>query len=109
MRWLKMSKFLPELGWQPIIYTPENPDPSISDITLLKEIHDEIIELKTPIWEPYDIYRKLTGKKRNDKFKAGYISEASSGNWKSRISSKRTLLSCCLRWAQPWQRIPIVR
>ena len=86
MRWLKMSKFFPELGWQPIIYTPENPDPSISDESLVREIHKEIVELKTPIWEPYDIYRKLTGKKGKDKFKAGFISEASSGNWKNKLS-----------------------
>ncbi len=79
MRWLKMSKFLPEFGWQPIIYTPENPDSSVVDESLLNEIHPEIIELKTPIWEPYDVYRKLTGKKHGTKFKAGYISEASSG------------------------------
>ncbi len=86
MRWLKMSKFLPESGWQPIIYTPENPDPSVIDESLLNEIHPQIIELKTPIWEPYDFYRKLTGKKSGAKFKAGYISEASDGNWKSRLS-----------------------
>lgn len=86
MRWLKMSKFLPELGWQPIIYTPENPDPSVIDESLLKEIHPKIIELKTPIWEPYDFYRKITGKKSGEKFKSGYISEASEGNWKSRLS-----------------------
>jgi len=86
MRWLKMSKFLPELGWQPIIYTPENPDPSVTDESLLKEIHPEIIEIKTPIWEPYDFYRKLTGKKSGTKFKSGYISEASGGDWKSRLS-----------------------
>ena len=86
MRWLKMSKFLPELGWQPIIYTPENPDPSVIDESLLKEVHPQIVELKTPIWEPYDFYRKLSGKKSGAKFKAGYISEASDGNWKSRLS-----------------------
>jgi len=86
MRWLKMSKFLPELGWQPIIFTPENPDPSVIDESLLKEIHPEIIEIKTPSWEPYDLYRKLTGKKSGAKFKAGYISEASEGSWKSRLS-----------------------
>lgn len=86
MRWLKMSKFLPELGWQPIIYTPQNPDPSVIDESLLKEIHPEIIEIKTPIWEPYEFYRKLTGKKSGTRFKAGYISEASEGNWKSRLS-----------------------
>jgi glycosyltransferase involved in cell wall biosynthesis len=86
MRWLKMSKFLPELGWQPIIYTPENPDPSVIDESLIREIHPDIIELKTPIWEPYGFYRRLTGKKSGTKFKAGYISEASEGNWKSRLS-----------------------
>jgi glycosyltransferase involved in cell wall biosynthesis len=86
MRWLKMSKFFPELGWQPTIYTPENPDPSVTDESLLKEIHPATVELKTPIWEPYNIYRKLSGVKSNSKFKAGYISEASEGNWKSRLS-----------------------
>jgi len=86
MRWLKMSKFLPELGWQPVIYTPENPDPSVIDESLSKEIHKDIIEIKTPIWEPYDFYRKITGKKSGEKFKSGYISEASEGNWKNKIS-----------------------
>lgn len=86
MRWLKMSKFLPELGWQPIICTPENPDPSVIDESLLSEIHPDIIELKTPIWEPYDFYRKITGKKSGEKFKSGYISEAAEGNWKSKLS-----------------------
>ena len=86
MRWLKMSKFLPELGWQPVIFTPENPDPSVIDESLLKEIHPEIIEIKTPIWEPYDFYRKITGKKSGTKFKSGYISEASTGDWKSKLS-----------------------
>ena len=86
MRWLKMSKYLPELGWQPIIYTPANPDASVTDESLKKEIHPDTIELKTPIWEPYDLYRKLTGKKSTEKFKPGYISEASSGNWKNKLS-----------------------
>lgn len=86
MRWLKMSKFLPELGWQPIIYTPENPDSSVTDESLIQEIHKDIVELKTPIWEPYHLFRKLSGTKSNKKFKAGYISEASSGNWKNKLA-----------------------
>ncbi len=86
MRWLKMSKYLPEQGWQPIIYTPENPDPLIIDDSLLSEVHPDTIELKTNIWEPYDIYRKITGKKDSEKLKAGHISEASSGDWKNRLS-----------------------
>ena len=86
MRWLKMSKYLPEQGWQPIIYTPENPDSSVDDDSLLQEIHPDTLVLKHSIWEPYDIYRRLSGKKKGDKFKAGYVSEASSGNWKNKLS-----------------------
>ena len=43
MRWLKMSKFLPEFGWQPIIYTPQNPDSLVTDESLLKEIPAECL------------------------------------------------------------------
>ncbi|WP_163322466.1 glycosyltransferase [Draconibacterium mangrovi] len=86
MRWLKMSKYLPEHGWQPIIYTPENPDSSVDDESLLHEIHQDSIIIKHPIWEPYDVYRRLSGKKKGTKFKAGYVSEASTGNWKSKLS-----------------------
>lgn len=86
MRWLKMSKYLPENGWQPIIYTPENPDPSVIDNSLLKDVHHEIKTIKTTIWEPYNIYRKITGKQSKEKFKPGYISEASSGNLRDKIS-----------------------
>ena len=86
MRWLKMSKYLPEFGWQPVVYTPSNPDSSVYDESLVNDLHPDIIEIKTPIWEPYQIYRKLTGKKKNETFKAGYISEASTGNWKNRLS-----------------------
>ncbi len=86
MRWLKMSRYLPELGWKPIIYTPKNPDPSITDKSLLSEIHEETEELKTHIWEPYGIYRRLTHKSNNSQFKAGYISEASTGSWRSKLS-----------------------
>ena len=86
MRWLKMSKYLPELGWQPVIYTPENPDPSVRDQSLETDVHPNTEIIRTPIWEPYDIYRRLTGKKSDTKFKSGYISEAARGNWKDRLS-----------------------
>lgn len=86
MRWLKMSKYLPEYGWQPVIYTPENPDPTVIDTSLEKEIHPMTEIIRKPIWEPYDLYRKLTGKKSDAKFKSGYISEAARGNWKDKLS-----------------------
>ena len=86
MRWLKMAKYLPEYGWQPVIYTPENPDPSVIDESLLAEVSPEAEMVRRPIWEPYDLFRKLTGKSTDSRFKSGYISEASRGNFKERLA-----------------------
>jgi len=85
MRWLKFAKYLPSQGWQPVIFTPENPDPSVMDESLLKEIPAEAEVIKLPIWEPYDVYRKLTGKKREEKFITGYIAEITSKGWKNKL------------------------
>lgn len=89
-RWLKFSKYLPNYGWQPIVYTPENPDFNIKDTSLLKDIPKEAIVLKQPIWEPYQLYRKLSSQKSTDsnfgntRKKKGFISNLASwlrGNW----------------------------
>lgn len=62
-RWLKFAKYLPEFGWKPVIYTPENPDFEITDQSLSKDV-DRIAEvIRQPIWEPFGIYRKLLGKR----------------------------------------------
>lgn len=73
-RWLKFSKYLPEFGWRPIIFTPENPDFDLKDESLLKDIHSEVEVLKFPIWEPYRIFKKLSGQKE---LKQGQILEDS--------------------------------
>lgn len=62
-RWLKFAKYLPEYGWEPIIYTPENPDFSIQDASLLEDVSDDLEVIKLPIWEPYQLFTKLSGKK----------------------------------------------
>jgi glycosyltransferase involved in cell wall biosynthesis len=50
------------------------------------EVPPEAEILKVPIWEPYDLYRKLTGKPKTTRFKAGHISEASKGDWMDKLS-----------------------
>jgi len=86
MRWLKMSKYFPEFGWQPVVFTPANPDPSVFDYSLLNEVHEKTEIIKLPIWEPYHIYRKLTGKQKNERLKAGHISEASGASFKEKLA-----------------------
>lgn len=74
-RWLKFSKYLAKFGWEPIIYTPSNPDFPINDETLLKDVSPSVIVLKTPINEPYDVYRKIMGKKKTETVNQGFLSE----------------------------------
>jgi glycosyltransferase involved in cell wall biosynthesis len=78
-RWLKMTKFLPELGWKPIVVTPSNGEAPVIDESLLMEVHPEVETLKIPIWEPYGFYKKLTGKKKSDKVYSGFISDKKEG------------------------------
>lgn len=52
-RWLKFIKYLPEFGYQPIVYCPENPSYPITDKSLIAEIPKSITVLKQPIKEPY--------------------------------------------------------
>lgn len=61
-RWVKFAKYLPDFGWEPIIYTPENPELTSVDKTLLNEISPKLKVLKRPIFEPYGIYRTVMGK-----------------------------------------------
>ena len=62
-RWLKFVKYLREFGWEPIIYTPENAEMPSLDNSLIKDIPKGVVVLKTPIWEPYDAYKKLVCQK----------------------------------------------
>ncbi len=72
-RWLKFSKYLREFGWEPVIYTPENPEMAAVDPSLEKDIPNGVTVLKTPILEPYGFYKALTGRKES--LGAGFVSE----------------------------------
>jgi len=72
-RWVKFAKYLPQEGWQPVVYTPENPDMTSTDLSLLNDIPKEAEIIKTRIFEPYGIYRKLTGNKGAAKAEANPV------------------------------------
>ncbi len=74
-RWLKMAKYLPQHGWQPVVYTPENPEIITSDTGLLKEVPAEAEIIKRPITEPYTLYKRLTGRKADEKVHLGFLNE----------------------------------
>ncbi|NJN41376.1 MAG: glycosyltransferase family 4 protein [Flammeovirgaceae bacterium] len=59
-RWLKFVKYLPEFGWRPIVFTPENPVFSTKDESLLDDIPSEVDVIKLPIWEPAEFFNKAS-------------------------------------------------
>lgn len=74
-RWLKFSKYLREYGWEPVIYTPENPEAPAIDNSLENDIPAGISILKQPIFEPYSAYKRLVGMKPDEKVNAGFLQE----------------------------------
>lgn len=74
-RWLKFSKYLRDYGWEPIIYTPENPEAPAIDNSLEKDIPEGITVIKMPILEPYTAYKRFVGMKPGEKVNAGFLQE----------------------------------
>lgn len=50
-RWVKFAKHLRSFGWEPVIYTPDNPFVTERDESLLKDIPSDIEVIKHPVFE----------------------------------------------------------
>ena len=86
-RWLKFVKYLRDFGWEPIVYTPLNPDFDLKDNKLLDEIPKGILILQQPIFEPFNLYRKVLGKSTENQVNPIMKGEGSGKpGWKSRIA-----------------------
>lgn len=65
LRCLKIAKYLRRHGWEPIIYTAKDAHYPSIDPSNEKDIPENCTILKHKIWEPYHIYKFLTGKKKD--------------------------------------------
>lgn len=62
-RWLKFVKYLPSFGIEPIVFVPENANYPLKDEKLLNEVDSSITIIKGKIKEPYQLAKKIAGKK----------------------------------------------
>ena len=85
-RWLKFTKYLRDFNWEPVIYTPENPEIPVEDSSLLKDIPEGITVLKKKIWEPYSFYKRFLGQKGEDRIQTGFLTEKKKPKRKEKIS-----------------------
>lgn len=62
-RTLKFTRYLPDSGWRPVVLTPrEDADFPVRDPSLAGEVPPSAEVVRTPILEPYEVYRRLTGR-----------------------------------------------
>ncbi|ASS48006.1 MAG: glycosyl transferase family 1 [Candidatus Fluviicola riflensis] len=85
-RWLKFVKYLRQFGWEPIVYTVEDGEMPVIDDSLAKDIPEGTVILKQPIWEPYKIYKRFSGKKKGEKINAGFLNENKKQGFKDKLS-----------------------
>ncbi|MCH3882442.1 MULTISPECIES: glycosyltransferase family 4 protein [Tenacibaculum] len=69
-RWLKFVKYLQDFDIEPVVYVPENAQYPIKDVSLEKDVPENIEVLKQPIWEPNNI---LSLFKKDSKQSAGFL------------------------------------
>jgi len=71
-RWLKFVKYLPDFGFQPVVYIPQNPTYPIVDQALVGEISDRAIIVRKKILEPYGL-ASVFSKNKTKKISSGII------------------------------------
>jgi len=109
-RWLKMCKYLPEHGWQPVVYTPANPEMAAVDEGLLKDVSPQLEVIKRPITEPFGLYKRFTGKAKHERIQTAFLKEegSSAPNWKERLALW-VRSNCFVPDARVWWVKPSIR
>lgn len=74
-RCLKFVKYLSGFGWQPVVLTAADADYPAYDESLLQEIPAGVPVYRSKIVEPYQYYRKLTGKKAGESMDIATLSK----------------------------------
>ncbi|MBN1481687.1 hypothetical protein EH223_04925 [candidate division KSB1 bacterium] len=86
-RVLKFARYLPHFGWSPVILTVTNGEYPAIDETLQKDIDADVIVHKTRSFEPFVLYRLLTGQKSDTKISTFVLTEDSQGGFARRFAS----------------------
>ncbi|MFI5172098.1 MAG: glycosyltransferase [Chitinophagales bacterium] len=74
-RWVKMAKYFRSFGWEPLIYTALDGEVPVVDHSLESSVPEGITVIRRPILEPYNLYRKLLGFKKEEKINAAFLQE----------------------------------
>lgn len=79
-RVLKFVKYLPEFGWEPVVITVDGGDFPAYDASLTEEVPETVPVLRVPALEPYSLYRKFTGKSKEEHIPVGTLAKKDKSN-----------------------------
>ncbi|MEQ9465821.1 MAG: hypothetical protein RLN88_00335 [Ekhidna sp.] len=83
-RWMNFALQLKKRGWDPMVLTPENPQFEIRDEKLLERVKN-IPVIKLPIWEPFDLFHRITGNKNRENVQQGLVLEKTNKSVKDQV------------------------
>ncbi len=111
-RVLKHCQYLREFGWQPVVLTVSNGDFPARDESLLQQIPEDVHVERVHIPEPYDLYRKFTGAKKDAPVDVNVISkDGSSSDLKRSVAEwiRATFFIPDARMGWLWTGIPAAK
>lgn len=74
-RVLKFLKYLNKFGYQTFVLTVDKVDYPDLDFSLMEKIPADTKVIKTRYWTPFGIYRKITGRKSDEKIPVAFIKD----------------------------------
>jgi glycosyltransferase involved in cell wall biosynthesis len=87
LQWpLKIIKHLPSYGWTPSVLTVDEDTFTQKDETFLKEIPADVKIYKAKSYEPFNIYKKIIGKKKDEQLIASETISKKNNSFAHRLS-----------------------
>lgn len=86
LRCLKWAKYLREYGWEPIVFTAKDAHYPNIDPSNEKDIPEGMTVLKGKIFEPYSLYKRLTGQPKDANVNNVFYVQDNQPGWTHRFS-----------------------
>jgi glycosyltransferase involved in cell wall biosynthesis len=83
---LAMVKHLPQFGWQPVVLTVKEDSFTQTDESFAKDLPTDLKVIRSKTFEPFEIYKKFTGKKADDQLIASETISTTNRSLTHRIS-----------------------
>ena len=87
LQWpLKIIKHLPAFGWIPFVLTVDEDTFTQKDDTFLNEISKDLKVVKAKSYEPFNLYKKVIGKKKDEQLVASETISKKNNGFANRLS-----------------------